>query len=296
MKFMLPALAIAFLNLLSPSVLCMQTPKWSGSPDHPSSRPVERLKWVHVPKCGSSFVNTLITWGCPGIAEDEVITSYDLDSVANGPAIWMQSHSSACSDKLDISCEHAPISSTAPSDSVAFCVEEEGVGFAAMFRQPEQRILSGFHHYNLPWGAQDSTTEGDYAKLAAGCSTNMLIGRGCMSTDPLTPEDDAAAKGSLEKFAFVGLTEEWDLSVCLFHKIFGTDCNRREFQNIRPGVDRASNGDQYDVSVLNGFVDEHDGVLYKEASRIFKANLVLYGVTKEFCDTYCKEPATRPKE
>merc|ERR1712107_340610 len=38
-------------------------------------------------------------------------------------------------------------------------------------------------------------------------------------------------------FAFVGLTHEWDLSVCLFHAKFGGACNKREFQNIRSAKD-----------------------------------------------------------
>ena len=46
----------------------------------------------------------------------------------------------------------------------------------------------------------------------------------------------SARRGSAENdFAFVGLTEEWDLSVCLFHRMFGGECHVREFLDVRPG-------------------------------------------------------------
>ena len=38
-----------------------------------------------------------------------------------------------------------------------------------------------------------------------------------------------AAKRVHEGFAFVGIAEEWDLSVCLFHEMFGGDCHAWDF-------------------------------------------------------------------
>ena len=38
-----------------------------------------------------------------------------------------------------------------------------------------------------------------------------------------------AAKRVREGFAFVGITEEWDLSACLFHEMFGGDCHAWDF-------------------------------------------------------------------
>ena len=55
----------------------------------------------------------------------------------------------------------------------------------------------------------------------------------------------AAAVARLEAFAFVGLVEQWDLSVCVFHAAFATRApttsqsmlwpHRLEFSNLRPG-------------------------------------------------------------
>merc|ERR1740130_1700859 len=72
-------------------------------------------------------------------------------------------------------------------------------------------------------------------------------------------------------FAFVGLTEEWALSVCLFHAMFGGDCHEREFLNVRPGVKHADH-ENYDASVLEGWVDPYDGALYAHTAKTFWEN------------------------
>ena len=39
-----------------------------------------------------------------------------------------------------------------------------------------------------------------------------------------------------EKMAFVGLTDYWTESICLFHAMFGGNITAHEFTNTRPGV------------------------------------------------------------
>ena len=57
----------------------------------------------------------------------------------------------------------------------------------------------------------------------------------------------AAALARLEAFAFVGLVEQWDLSVCVFHAAFATRRSsflwphRLEFSTLRPGSWSGSN-------------------------------------------------------
>ena len=55
----------------------------------------------------------------------------------------------------------------------------------------------------------------------AGCATKMLIGRPCASdSKKLHPADASRAAGVLrERFAFVGLLEHWNASVCVFHAL-----------------------------------------------------------------------------
>lgn len=86
-----------------------------------------------------------------------------------------------------------------------------------------------------------------------------------------------------EGFAFVGLTDKWRLSICLFHAMYGARCNDSEFQD----VNRQRQNSTWDAAALQGFHDPFDGLLYKEAQRIFHENLELYGVTEENCPSSC---------
>ena len=55
-----------------------------------------------------------------------------------------------------------------------------------------------------------------------GCQVKMLTGRRCAALYSPTMLDLGQAKARLETgFAFVGLTDHYDLSVCLFHAMFG---------------------------------------------------------------------------
>ena len=65
----------------------------------------------------------------------------------------------------------------------------------------------------------------------------MLFGRYCAaSVDDLDMDEEV--KVSLGRlwldFAFVGLVEHWDLSLCLFHRKFGAPMNADSLLNTRP--------------------------------------------------------------
>ncbi|CAK8992389.1 unnamed protein product [Durusdinium trenchii] len=88
----------------------------------------------------------------------------------------------------------------------------------------------------------------------------------------LYPRDHAlglrAVKRLREGFAFVGLTEEWDLSICLFHTMFGGPCHSSEFHNARKSHHLKNADGSYDTSVLQGYQDEIDGLVYAEGLRM----------------------------
>jgi len=167
-----------------------------------------------------------------------------------------------------------------------------------MFRQPEQRILSAYYHTgNLgkvePWDEYKTlhnVSLDEYKRLQAGCATRMLTGDRCLPeshpTQPINNTVVDLAKERLRSFAFVGLTEEWDLSVCLFSVMTGSSCHKRMFPNVRPGRKHES-GRMYDVRPLNGFKDIGDGMVYEEAKKIFYQQLDTYGVTLETCARVC---------
>ena len=97
--------------------------------------------------------------------------------------------------------------------------------------------------------------------------------------------DDAkeASRRVKEGFAFVGLTEEWDMSICLFHKMFGGHCRAEEFMDIRPTSSAKDASVDYDTSELMGFHDDIDEVVYSAALEVFKTNIALYNVSQDSC-------------
>jgi hypothetical protein len=67
--------------------------------------------------------------------------------------------------------------------------------------------------------------------------TKMLLGINCAHPVRLTEEDVAEAKRRVrEDLAFVGIVEHWDLSICLFHRMFGSAIDDSELKNLRPGT------------------------------------------------------------
>jgi len=245
------------------------------------------LTWLHIPKCGTSFVNTLVTWGCPRLNEKDMVTPEDVEGPTNGPLEWVEKRSDQCDEsRLDVTCGHDPL-----GKGEGKCNLEKGKGanngggYVAMFRQPEQRAISGFYHHK--WGYPNASGVGmvQYAQRAAGCQVKMLTGRECMDPAPVTNQDVEKAVNNLALFRFVGLTDQWELSVCLFHKVFGGDCHTREFQNIRAGSQHAE--DLYDVKLLKGFLDVPDGALYQKVTDLFWYRVQLHNLTYDSCQSWC---------
>mmetsp|Transcript_65886 Transcript_65886/g.212526 ORF Transcript_65886/g.212526 Transcript_65886/m.212526 type:complete len:283 (+) Transcript_65886:75-923(+) len=228
----------------------------------------EALRWLHIPKSGTSWINTLATWGCPGLADDKTIQG----SGAFGQGWLSHNQDSMCNtsfcalhDAIGVGC-----------NSLSSNHSEQ---FVTLFRQPEQRLISGFHDSWHSWAGGLFPSMKQYAKGVSGCAVRLMTGYPC-GKGPINV--DEALHNLHTMFAFVGLTEEWDLSVCLFHRMFGGACHPREFINVRPGGSHKP-GEAYDVAVLDGFKDEPDGILYAEANKTFWANIEKFEVTEESC-------------
>uniref|UniRef100_A0A7S1W936 Sulfotransferase domain-containing protein n=1 Tax=Alexandrium catenella TaxID=2925 RepID=A0A7S1W936_ALECA len=287
----------------------------------PELQEVLPIAWVHFPKCGTSFFNTIAhsPGVCPFLPEDARLTS----NTSEFRTTYLTS-SIACPGLATHNFNH-PALGTASQPPY-----EQGKGhYMAMVRQPEQRILSVYSdmrrcspdtpgkckidiraNKETSWGGWDSlelpnvTT---FAKRQAGCMVRMLTRPGfpCggLSDLAVSPEEVAEARRRLrEGFSFVGITDYWDLSICLYSAMFKVGCRRIQFQDVRPGPDkwnnswtdvpremdaddeRRLNSTPLDESVLNGFTDIFDGELYAEALDIFEGRLKRYNVTKASCE------------
>lgn len=247
----------------------------------------ERLAWMHIPKAGTSFANTLMTWGCTGLGEQEVVdSSYDRGGGMFVPK-FISVHRKQCRKVGHLCGGHLPIGPNKCNDWTA----HQG-NFVGLFRQPEQRVLSGFNHnlHDIPNKSLDLVS---YADAVAGCSVRMMNGHKCGDQVPVTPKMMSTAMERLKTgFAFVGLTDQWELSVCLFHAMFGGDCHEREFENVRPGANQT--GSLYETEKLGSWTDMYDGPLYAAAETIFRVNAEKFGVNHTSCQrSIC---SSMPKE
>ena len=95
------------------------------------------------------------------------------------------------------------------------------------------------------------------------------------------------AIGRLEGFAFVGVTELYDLSICLFHAMHGGPCLPVEFANTRPGRSHGAPVPTSTFTAWGGAVDGYDWKLYSEVLRLFFRNLQWYGVNEAKCQALC---------
>mmetsp|Transcript_50630 Transcript_50630/g.94133 ORF Transcript_50630/g.94133 Transcript_50630/m.94133 type:complete len:371 (+) Transcript_50630:270-1382(+) len=312
----------------------------------PDREPLRPLRWLHIPKCGTSLGISLIYYGCTNVP-----------------------------DSIEIRVAHAGIEPSVPEgvDSPfdykrdclrrgAFVARAGVVGshvgldygqdwdlgqskghVVAFFREPGQRLISAYWHAQhadgMPrstWGLmrekislvernmshwaekvahvpkaqlqRDTPLEilPEYRKAmqtyfywrgVQGCMTKMVLGFRCADDVELTPLMHARAKYRIaHDFAFVGLTEEWDASICLFHQMLGGHAREIEFLNyragkmtrVKEGKDKASPGGSakaaaeerrkkaekmYDVSVLKGLVDPWDSETYEAARGVFVGNI-----------------------
>jgi hypothetical protein len=77
-------------------------------------------------------------------------------------------------------------------------------------------------YYNV-WGQNLSIPAlvSDYAQCVRGCGTNMLSGRPCGGTvHNKNVQPSAAVSHRIQQMAFVGVTDQWEETLCAFHHLF----------------------------------------------------------------------------
>ncbi|CAE7912678.1 unnamed protein product [Symbiodinium sp. KB8] len=267
------------------------------------------LDWIHFPKTGSSFVNAIVhlNGACPSLAN----LALNEDTVGSGTcwlSYWLEHKCPYVCNADKYTCPqpfHAHLPVTNYSAQRGHLV--------GMFRDPNQRILSGYHDddnnfasYTEELFTRDLGVEcrgqsefvkslpkrplSEFAEMWKGGMTYQLVTEHptTVTLDPrrlqVTRRDATeAARRVRDGFAFVGLTEEWALSICLFHKMFGGACNAFEFLDTRPSFDGKSAEQDYDDSELQGWYDDIDDVVYAAAAEVFHQNLFLFNVSQETC-------------
>lgn len=172
----------------------------------------------------------------------------------------------------------------------------EGVRLFGLFREPQTRALSSYHHFR-GYGSkkQRAISAAEYLVRIRGTATKMLAGQmkgaldcaalyyDCRSANVVP--DVPRALSRLSRFAFVGLTEQFNLSVCLLHLMFGGACRQSEFVNIRPGRWHAAAPSMPPLPPLPR--DDADEAVYEAAHERFMRDAQTFGATPATCARRC---------
>jgi hypothetical protein len=265
---------------------------------------VEPMFYIHVPKCGSSFATALAHLACGDKIEEDMTVREP-----GNPPIGTETWNSKCGDGsfTRFDSGHVPLPKTMSDDELSKVV--------MMVRSPKSRMSSAYIHnlhdcgplqrkYDMlenapPKLALDGKIETDilaeYATCVHSCTVNMIIGHGCeyeknKAIEVPSKEQQAldvqTALERLRKFGFVGLTDQWDLSICLWHAKFGGECLAAEFTNLHEA--RV----QYDEGSFPESLHLNDQDLYDEAAELFAKELEKYDVTPKACaTTFCPSVA-----
>ena len=184
------------------------------------------MLWVHVPKTGTSFANAVFRMACKKLP---YWASIRTNKNVSGLKQVLVPYFSKCFHKEVKACL---LEGGAKANTAHHPLEREGfdpqrVAYVTMLRDPISRLVSGFHH-NMHdcHNCTKKTTLTEYAATTSGMYTDYFAG---------SDSTEIAIK-RIQQFAFVGLMEYWDLSICLFHHLFGGRAPiEAEFANLRPG-------------------------------------------------------------
>lgn len=239
---------------------------------------LKSIYWLHIPKTSNLFATTALTYAC-----GESVATSSLKQSA--PPILEDD----CQGRLS----HKQCCSSAPANHTNWFHDPlpwpeiglPNVGNVVMLlREPRQRILSAYFHLRTTngkccgkgwgWTAPSSYSAFRAAALhansttflalpgASGCQTKMLVGRGCMDSVAVTSQEvDRAVSFIRHTAAFVGIVEEYNASVCLWHERFGGSIVSSEevaiqlSSNLHPPYDTSP-------ASMGGFVDRADEQTY----------------------------------
>ena len=246
----------------------------------------QRIAWVHFPKCGSGFADTLLHHANASLPSS-VVGSVEVTLSTHPLHSWFKGIFWEKDGKIG---NHFAVTS---QETVSF----HGRLFG-MFREPASRSNS-MYNYFINAQSGNWIDERTYARRVAGSAVMMMAGQryglDCLmrarSCKRATPNTELALRRLKTEFAFVGLTNNWALSICLFHAIFGGPCLAHEFLNTRPTHTNPRKPPPATNTTsgawLGNFVDKDDSALFSKAKTRFCADVAKHHVTLERCARIC---------
>lgn len=289
------------------------------------AKSLQRPLWIHFPKCGTTFATTMYNYLCTAEKMPQISPTTGINCTYCGevgkhshgdlqwdPKTWPIlpfEQQPRCDfavefDHRNVFSNHFPL----PLDAE----RTEGVGPVALFRDPRKRLVSAWNNNKHSYGCSGKMRkrlEAEAQNLSSfvafpgiiECQTKMLVGKTCANDVKVTDAmADEAKRRLTKKMAFVGLTEMFNASVCLFHHMFGGTPKEFQFQPV--GLERNSDflflhyhrsrkyqampggGDRVHKDSwmeIETSVDKRDWDLYREVVKIFASRLQEYGLMKK---------------
>eukprot|EP00322_Chrysochromulina_rotalis_P000011 CAMPEP_0115889904 /NCGR_PEP_ID=MMETSP0287-20121206/33073_1 /TAXON_ID=412157 /ORGANISM="Chrysochromulina rotalis, Strain UIO044" /LENGTH=313 /DNA_ID=CAMNT_0003346653 /DNA_START=9 /DNA_END=950 /DNA_ORIENTATION=- len=292
------------------------------------------MTWLHVPKCGSSFANTLFHYACPKAPHNAHVR-------ANMAPVWPPEgiaeywNSTYCGAKgMTVITAGVHLPSTPqdagklvalfrrPSDRLLSCLRhtadtissigprcgseplvldqllkaflythgwvDSGQELVRQFHQ-QQNCSFPFQFFQLPhvrariYGVQAKLTLGFLASTSVDAPAFRAAFGTFLSHEQEQWRQLPAMRKLMSPFAFVGLVEEWEVSICLFHNIFGGATSPSELRNSREAESRSPHGhidlNQLQELVQNHLRDPFDEAFYKIAAVRFEDDAHKHGLS-----------------
>jgi len=244
------------------------------------------LAWLHIPKTGTTMAEVILHSRtlCPLFPEDYHLESGKASQLTT-LRYFIRGHG-----RTKRLC----------NDSVLFWPLISHVHFQTMlnsnfgsavtfFRHPAQHLVSFYFYFRRRYKWRTMNT---MLRCCSHCQLTMLTHTGCFSGPlglynkypPVVSHADVdhAIQWLQTRFAFIGITEQWNLSVCLFHAIFGGNGTAAEFANTRASRD-VRRGGSHKTSQLQGMVPSFLVELYGFALRRFTFDVARYSVNERSC-------------
>lgn len=212
--------------LLAASEMC--TPFLSEN--QRSNRLLDKLpaEWLHIPKTGTTFGNVLLHVFCPEGAVDNYVTEKNVTLSSECARKFRRDKSARLKWPIG---DHIPLYNRS-------CSEIQKV--FTFVRWPPGRVLSGYAYFQSkkkmrPWNGGAFCTKGvlSQAHMALEGQTKMVVGRPFLGGKkrhhfaepciPVSSHELELAQDRLTVMAFVGITDLWHASICLFAKTFSVD-------------------------------------------------------------------------
>lgn len=292
-----------------------------------------RIAWFHCPKCGTSFATTLFHYANHSLPPGaQVPTCTHGALMLRGPMPCTPSKDRSdpdCSrhERCLLGQPELTFFRRFPLDDFFHCIfwEKahgnmgglEGIDarayerfagrFFGFFRPPHKRVASAYAWFQSEFALDHVPLPNAtfYAQRARGTVARMLAGQAdghaCNSGYAYAAQCDTVEVPNLalaltrlhDGFAYVGLTEQWALSICLFHFRFGGPCRASEFDNSRPTSPHttkmpwAKNYSRVVAAAVEQVDDPWDSAVYVAAEARFKKDVRHHALTPDKCAELC---------